>query len=167
MIRKIKKNNIFQLKAGDQSGGFNLIEVVAAMVILGTSLAYAMPVILYSKVSSLKSEERAGALIVSQKIFDSIRGRTFGNIPTADTTITNTTTTNVAFPILPADQFTALGRNYNVSVRYCENDPDSTPPNPCTAEYRQFRITVRNMSGIQTSNNSIIYETQAAFTSFN
>jgi prepilin-type N-terminal cleavage/methylation domain-containing protein len=155
------------LKVRDQNSGFNLIEVVTATVILGTVLATAMPVILYSKVASLKSEERSGALIVSQKIFDSIRGRTFGNIPIVDTTVTNTTTTNTVFPILPIDQSTALGRNYNVSVRYCENDLANTPPNPCSANYRQFKITVRNTTGSQTSDNSIVYEMEAAFTSFN
>jgi prepilin-type N-terminal cleavage/methylation domain-containing protein len=167
MISRSKKNDRFQLKARDKHDGFNLIEVAAAMAIVGTCMAYAMPVILYSKISSFKSEERAGALIVSQKIFDSIRGRTFGNIPTVDTTITNTTTTNTTFPALPIDQFTALGRSYNVSVRYCENDPANSPPNPCTPNYRQFRIIVRNTNGVQTSDNSIIYEMQAAFTSFN
>ncbi len=150
MISKIKK---IKLKVRDQNSGFNLIVVATATVILGTVLATAMPVILYSKVANLKSEERAGALIASQKIFDSIRGRTFGNIPTVDTTETNPTT--------------ELGRNYNVSVRYCENDLANTPPNPCTPNYRQFKITVRNTTGSQTSENSIIYETEAAFTSFN
>jgi prepilin-type N-terminal cleavage/methylation domain-containing protein len=150
MISKFKK---IKLKVRDQNSGFNLIEVVTATVILGTVLATAMPVILYSKVASLKSEERAGALIVSQKIFDSIRGRTFGTIPTVDTTETNPTT--------------ELGRNYNVTVRYCENDLANTPPNPCSTNYRQFKITVRNTTGNQTSESSIVYETEAAFTSFN
>jgi prepilin-type N-terminal cleavage/methylation domain-containing protein len=167
MISKSKKNNIIQLKAKSQDNGFNLIEVVTAMVILATVLATAMPVILYSKISSLKGEERAGAMVVSQKIFDSIRGRTFGNIPTVDTTVTNISTTNTAFPVLPSDQATALGRNYNVSVRYCENDTANTPPNPCSLNYRQFKITVRNPNVNQASDNSIIYEMEAAFTSFN
>jgi prepilin-type N-terminal cleavage/methylation domain-containing protein len=167
MNSQLKKSNKFSFKPRNQDSGFNLIEVAAAMAILGTCLAYAMPVILYSKISSLKSEERAGALIVSQKIFDSIRGRTFGNIPTADTTVTNTTTTNAAFSALSGDQVTALGRNYNVSVRYCETGTVESPTNPCTINYRQFKITVRNLSGNQASDNSIVYEMQAAFTSFN
>lgn len=166
MISKPEKNNIIQLKAKSQDRGFNLIEVVTATVILGTVLATAMPVIMYSKISSLKSEERAGAMVVSQKIFDSIRGRTFGNIPTVDTTvaIVNGISNDLS---LPVDQSTALGRSYNVSVRYCENDPANIPPNPCTPNYRQFKITVRNPNINQSSDNSIIYEMEAAFTSFN
>jgi prepilin-type N-terminal cleavage/methylation domain-containing protein len=166
MNSQIKKNNRFQSKLKIQESGFNLIEVVTAMVIMGSCLAVSMPVILHSKIVNLKSEERAGALIVSQKIFDGIRGRTFGNIPTADTTVTNSTTTNTLFPYLTNDQTTSLGRRYNVSVRYCETGTVESPTNPCTPDYRSFRITVRSQNGNQTSDNSIIYEMQAAFTNF-
>jgi prepilin-type N-terminal cleavage/methylation domain-containing protein len=155
MNRKLNTN----IKPQPKDGGFSLIESAFAMVILGGCLAFAIPTIMLSKINSSKSEQKAGALVVSQKIFDSIRGRTFGNIPTADTTINNT--------ILPADQTTALGRNYNVSVRFCETGTANFPTNQCTAEYRQFTITVRDRTGNQTSPNSIIYEMQAAFTSFN
>jgi prepilin-type N-terminal cleavage/methylation domain-containing protein len=162
MISKLKKDNTIQLNSG-----FNLIEVTAAMVIMATCLAYAMPVVLYSKVVTSKSEERAGALIVSQKIFDDIRGKTFGNIPTVDTTVTNTTTTNGTFPPLLIDQVKGAGRNYNVAVRYCETGTVDSPTNQCTDSYRQFKITVRSPNGSQTSDSSIVYETQAAFTNFN
>jgi type II secretory pathway pseudopilin PulG len=145
-----------------QDSGFNIIEVAFAMTIMGTCLAYAMPVILYAKINNSKSEARTAALIVSQQVFDDIRGRTFGNIPTADTTVTS----NV----------TAVGRRYNVSVRYCRTvaavvasgfaPAIPAVPNPCTSDYREFIITVRDPSGDQTNENSIIYETQAGFTSF-
>ncbi len=148
--------------------GFSIIEVAAALLIMGTCLAYAMPIILYSKINNVKSEQRAGALVVSQKIFDNIRGKTFGNIPAVDTTHTNAN--------LPADLRTALGRNYNVSVRYCRTVAavaavGPTPavaavPNPCTPDYREFTITIRDTVGDQTNDNSILYQTQASFTNF-
>jgi prepilin-type N-terminal cleavage/methylation domain-containing protein len=154
----MNKKNIIQPRHTDQNSGFNLIEVMAAMLIMGTCLAYAMPVILYAKINNSKSEMRSGALMVSQKIFDNVRGKTFGNIPSVDTTLTNTD--------LTADQKTALGRNYNVSVRYCQADP-VTLLNPCSSNYRQFTITVRDPKGNQSSDNSILYQTQANFSSFN
>jgi prepilin-type N-terminal cleavage/methylation domain-containing protein len=140
-----------------QASGFSLIEVSVSMVILGTVLAYAMPIILQSKISSSKSQVRAGAMAVSQKIFDGLRGRNFSSIPATDTTVTNLTDT-----ALPS---TALGKSYNVSVRYCE--PKGTPPtSECTPNYRTFKITVRDRRGNQTSEQSIIYEMEAAFTDF-
>jgi prepilin-type N-terminal cleavage/methylation domain-containing protein len=148
--------------------GFSLIEVAIALMIMGTCLAYAMPVILYAKINNVKSEQRAGALVVSQKIFDNIRGKTFGNIPIADTTQTNAN--------LPVDLTTALGRNYNVSVRYCRTVAAApavglSPAvpgvlNPCTPDYREFTITIRDPAGNQTNDNSILYQTQASFTNF-
>lgn len=152
-----------QLKA-KKHDGFSLIEVVIAMITMGICLAYAMPLILYSKINNNKSEMRAGALVVSQKIFDDIRGRTFGStkIPLVDTTITNTST-----PVaLPLDQTKALGRTYNVAVRYCETGTTASPSNECTADYRKFKITVRDTTGDQNSDKSIVYEMEAAFTSF-
>jgi type II secretory pathway pseudopilin PulG len=152
-----------QLKAKNR-GGFSLIEVAIAMTTMGLALAYAMPLILYSKINNNKSEMRAGALVVSQKIFDDIRGRTFGStsIPIVDTTITNNSTPVALTP----DQTKALGRTYNVAVRYCETGTAASPTNECTADYRKFKITVRDTAGNQNSDSSIIYEFEAAFTSF-
>jgi prepilin-type N-terminal cleavage/methylation domain-containing protein len=145
-----------KLRAKKQDGGFSLIEVAIALTTMGVCLAYAMPLILYSKMNNNKSEMRAGALIVSQKMFDDVRGRTFGNIPTTDTTLNSTTQ--------------ELGRSYNVSIRYCEPAPPVAPAvvgvNECTTNYRKFKITVRDPKGTQTSDNSIVYEMEAAFTDF-
>jgi prepilin-type N-terminal cleavage/methylation domain-containing protein len=169
MNKKILLNNRLNNNLNSNlNSGFSLIEVAAALTIMATCLAYAMPIILYSKISNIKSEQRAGALVVSQKIFDNIRGKTFGNIPNIDTIQTNAN--------LPVDLTTALGRNYNVSVRYCRTVPAVAAvglapafpgvPNPCTPDYREFTITIRDPAGNQTNDNSILYETQASFTNF-
>lgn len=158
-------------KVNKQDEGFSLIEVVAALVIMGICLAYAMPVILYSKINNSKSEVRTGALMVSQKIFDDIRGRNFSEIPQTYRTVTNTTgspavaatgTTPAlpALPAIPAEQTKALGRNYNIAVRYCQVASD------CTENYKTFKITVRDTVGNQSSDQSILYEMEAAFTNF-
>jgi prepilin-type N-terminal cleavage/methylation domain-containing protein len=163
-----KKNLLNNKLNNNLNSGFSLIEVAIALMIMGTCLAYAMPIILYAKINNIKSEQRAGALVVSQKIFDNVRGKTFGNIPTVDTTQTNAN--------LPADLTTALGRNYNVSVRYCRtviaapavglSPAVQGVPNPCTPDYREFTITIRDIAGNQNNDNSILYETQASFTNF-
>jgi prepilin-type N-terminal cleavage/methylation domain-containing protein len=144
-------------KYKNQASGFSIIEVAVSMVILGTTLAYAMPIILQSRISNNKSQVRAGAMAVSQKIFDNLRGKQFDTIPGVDTTVTNVTDS-----ALPSE---ALGRKYNVSVRYCE--PKGTKAvSECAADYRAFRVTVRDRQGNQTSDQSIIYELEAAFTNF-
>ncbi len=69
--------------------GFSLIETVIAMTTLGVCLAYSMPLFLYAKLNNAKSEVRTGALMVSQRIFDDIRSRSFGKIPTYSSTGNN------------------------------------------------------------------------------
>jgi type II secretory pathway pseudopilin PulG len=144
------KNNL-ENKYKKQDEGFSLIESVIAIATMGICLSYAMPLILYSKINNNKSEVRAGALMVSQKIFDSIRSQDFAAIPKVDTTVNS----------LPVEQTSALGRNYIVEVRYCDPAGDV-----CTDDYRTFQITIRDPKGSATSNESIVYQTQAAFTDF-
>jgi prepilin-type N-terminal cleavage/methylation domain-containing protein len=156
-----------KIKVKNQVQGFSIIEVAVSMVILGTTLAYAMPVILQSKISTNKSQVRAGAMAVSQKIFDNLRGKRFASIPDTEQTDTQLTDTS-----LPSE---ALGRKYNVYVLYCEKK-GGTPANgsipaipgvsECTSNYRTFKITVRDTKGDQTKDQSIIYEMEAAFTDF-
>jgi type II secretory pathway pseudopilin PulG len=170
-LNSIMKKKI-NLKKKHKVEGFSLIEVAVALTTMGICLAYAMPVILYSKINNSKSEVRTGALMVAQKVFDDIRGRNFSSIPQTNRMVNNTVDTAAvtgppALPLLPkipADQATALGRDYNVAVRYCEVEAD------CTESYKTFKITIRDKSNTnaqyQASDSSIIYEMEAAFTDF-
>jgi prepilin-type N-terminal cleavage/methylation domain-containing protein len=154
-MNKYKSNSMIQ--QGNQDKGFSLIEVAIAMTTLGLCLAYAMPLILFSKINNSKSEMRTGALMVTQKIFDDVRSRTFGRIPSADTTVNNTTSTDATiFPALGDTK--ALGKTYKTTIRFCQSE--------CTDNYRKFKITVRDPIGDQSSDNSIVYEMEAAFTDF-
>jgi Tfp pilus assembly protein PilV len=182
MISQLSKKSISKLYINNkgEDNGFSLIEVAIALGTMGVCLAYAMPLILYSRINNSKSEARAGALMISQKIFDDIRGKIFANIPDTDTTVTyksdkiitkvGTATETEVAKTTPPEETKALGRNYNVTVRYCELLPAVAPAtvgvNECTADYRKFKITIRDTKGLQTSDNSIIYEMEAAFTSF-
>jgi prepilin-type N-terminal cleavage/methylation domain-containing protein len=158
-------------KSTKENEGFSLIEVAVALATMGVCLAYAMPLILYSKINNSKSETRTGALMVSQKIFDDIRGRNFSEIPQTDRQVSNiigspavpATSSSPALPALPAiplEQTKALGREYNVAVRYCQVASE------CTENYKTFKVTIRDKVGDQTSDQSIIYEMDAAFTNF-
>jgi prepilin-type N-terminal cleavage/methylation domain-containing protein len=151
-------------KTNSRVNGFSLIEVATAMVILGTVLAYAMPVILQSKLGNIKSEQRAGALMVSQRIFDDIRSKNFSALP--DPTIETTEYySSASANLADKEKAKALGRSYNVSVIYCKKS--GTPAvSDCTNNYRSFTIIIRDPKGNQLSDNSIIYEVQAAFTDF-
>jgi prepilin-type N-terminal cleavage/methylation domain-containing protein len=146
-----------KIKVKNQVQGFSIIEVAVSMVILGTCLAYAMPVILQSKISTNKSQVRAGAMAVSQKIFDNLRGKRFASIPDTEKIDTQLTDTTLASE--------ALGRKYNVYVHYCEKK--GTPlVSECASNYRTFKIIIRDTKGNQSYDQSIIYEMEAAFTDF-
>jgi type II secretory pathway pseudopilin PulG len=161
----MKKQSNVAIEYKHQSTGFSLIEIAVSLATMGVCLAYAMPVILYSKINNSKSEVRAGALMISQKIFDDIRSRNFSEIPKTNRVVTETNGSPAgggepALPNLPVTQTNALGRAYNVAVRYCEVESD------CSDNYKTFKITIRDPKGSQSHDQSIIYEMEAAFTDF-
>jgi prepilin-type N-terminal cleavage/methylation domain-containing protein len=155
------------------ANGFSLVEVSAAMVIFGVTLAFAMPIILQSRISSMKDQAKTGAMIVAQQVFDEIRGRNFASLPTTDQTVTPggpaitlATATHMATPIqLSADKASALGRKYKVAIRFCAPIAPATTTE-CTDGYRNFTITVRDPKGDQTKDSSILYEVSANLTNF-
>ena len=71
-------------KSQPSEQGFSLIETMIALTTLGVCLAYAMPLFLYAKINNSKSEIRTGALIVSQRVFDNIRSKSFASMPLTD-----------------------------------------------------------------------------------
>ena len=118
--------------------GFSLIETVIALTTLGVCLAYAMPLFLYAKINNSKSEIRTGALIVSQRVFDNIRSKSFKSMPQSDGATANAAIAAVGTsPAIPANPETipaninspttaeqlitkAMGRQYETKVIYCE-----------------------------------------------
>jgi prepilin-type N-terminal cleavage/methylation domain-containing protein len=156
-----------------EANGFSLVEVSAAMVIFGVTMAFAMPIILQSRISSMKDQAKTGAMIVAQQVFDEIRGRNFASLPTTDQTvipggpaITLATATHMATPIqLSTDKASALGRKYKVAIRFCAPIAPATTTE-CSDGYRNFTITVRDPKGDQTKDSSILYEVNANLTNF-
>jgi type II secretory pathway pseudopilin PulG len=161
--------------------GFSLIETVIALTTLGVCLAYAMPLFLYAKINNSKSEIRTGALIVSQRVFDNIRSKSFKSMPQSDGANINAAIpevlgygTNPATPAIPANPqsipvdpknptdaekliIKAMGREYQTKVTYCEGV--TSDPTICTEKYRKFKVEV-------SFNGSKVYDLEGNYTDF-
>jgi type II secretory pathway pseudopilin PulG len=137
-------------KGGKKDGGFGLLEASIALTTLGITLAYAMPLFLYSKMNNSKSEVRTGAMMVAQRILDTTRGAPFTGIPTTGTvtlvdegTAADGSKTNLK----------AMGKTYEAKTYHCETASE------CNANYKTLRVEVKR-------NGSTIYEMSAGFTNF-
>jgi type II secretory pathway pseudopilin PulG len=139
--------------------GFSLVESTIALTTLGICLAYAMPLFLYSKINNVKSEVRTGALMVSQKIFDDMRGLPFDNIkPTSVTAPLNpdgSTAASRGLTTIPQNEYNVMNRTYTANVFHCEVATD------CDANYRTFRVEV-----IDKRNDQVVYEMEGGITNF-
>ncbi len=162
------------VKSQQSEQGFSLVETMIALTTLGVCLAYAMPLFLYAKINNSKSEIRTGALIVSQRVFDNIRSKSFktmplndgaktgGNAAVAGVAAYGTTPAILAIPANPetiSDPLItkAMGRQYQTKVIYCEGyDSDATI---CTDKYRKFKVEV-------SFNDSKVYDLEGNYTEF-
>jgi prepilin-type N-terminal cleavage/methylation domain-containing protein len=152
--------------------GFSLVETMIALTTLGVCLAYAMPLFLYAKINNSKSEIRTGALIVSQRVFDNIRSKSFKSIPQTDGAVGSTAVAAVGLisdsnyqPAKPANPeiitdtliTKAMGRQYQTKVTYCEDLTSNATI--CTDKYRKFKVEV-------SYNGSKVYDLEGNYTEF-
>jgi Tfp pilus assembly protein PilV len=158
--------NLFLEKTHQLDTGFSLIETVIALTTLGVCLAYAMPLFLYAKINNSKSEIRTGALIVSQRVFDSIRAQPMSSLPLNDGLNSPSSGVNpilqpVTMPPTLGSQEQiltyAMGRQYQTKITYCGN-VNVTPTN-CSNQYRQFQVEV-------SYNGTKVYDLQGTYTQF-
>ncbi len=181
MNLKLYRNQILA-KPQPSEEGFSLIETVIALTTLGVCLAYAMPLFLYAKINNSKSEIRTGALIVSQRVFDNIRSKSFKSMPQSDggkaggnaaIAAVAAYGTTPAAPAIPANPETipasstptpaeelitkAMGRQYQIKVIYCEGV--TTTPEICSDKYRKFKVEV-------SYNGSKVYDLEGNYTEF-
>jgi type II secretory pathway pseudopilin PulG len=138
VMHKYKKNR----SNADQ--GFSILESAIALTTLGVTLAYAMPLFLYSKMNNSKSEVRTGAMMVAQRILDKTRGTPFTQIPV---------TGSVALVDVTTADLNAMGRAYSATTYHCETASD------CSDNYKTLRVEIKQ-------NGSTIYEMDAGFTNF-
>jgi prepilin-type N-terminal cleavage/methylation domain-containing protein len=154
------------IKSQPSEQGFSLVETMIALTTLGVCLAYAMPLFLYAKINNSKSEIRTGALIVSQRVFDNIRSKSFKSMPQTDGAIGSTAVaaygTNPAIPANPetvTDPLItkAMGRQYQTTVTYCAGV--TSAPEICSEKYRKFKVEV-------SYNGSKVYDLEGNYTEF-
>jgi prepilin-type N-terminal cleavage/methylation domain-containing protein len=110
--------------------GFSLVETMIALTTLGVCLAYAMPLFLYAKINNSKSEIRTGALIVSQRVFDNIRSKSFANMPINDG-FNSDNLTGCSFAITPGAGRIDTSNGNRINLINCANA--TTKPNPMIA----------------------------------
>jgi Tfp pilus assembly protein PilV len=152
-ISKYKKN-----KRGSTDQGFGILEASIALTTLGVTLAYAMPLFLYSKMNNSKSEIRTGGMLVAQRILDKTRGTPFADICTTGTVVlsstaaTDTCQAGATLGSIRAD-LNAMGRPYEARTFHCETAGD------CSTNYKTLRVEVKQ-------NGAKIYEMSAGFTNF-
>lgn len=144
---------------GVATEGFSLIEATIALTTLGVCLAYAMPLFLYSKMNNVKSEVRTGALMVSQQIFDDLRGLPFQNLPAPSPTAQTirpdgTVVGSPGSDTIPRNTYNLMNRTYTARVFHCPVAAD------CDANYKTFQVQVLDR------NDQIVYEMEAGFTNF-
>jgi Tfp pilus assembly protein PilV len=147
-MKKYKKS-----RHGSRDQGFSILEAAIALTTLGVTLAYAMPLFLYSKMNNSKSEVRTGAMMVAQRILDKTRGTPFTTICTTGTVVLGSAAAdNCAAGTAQAD-LAAMGRTYTAKTYHCETAGE------CTDNYKTLRVEVKQ-------NGSTIYEMSAGFTDF-
>lgn len=109
--------------------GFSLVEAVVGMVMFAALLSGLAPLIMVSRAFTLQSDNRVGAIAVSQEIMDSLRQRDIANLPTSGTTT-----------VLPAGNSIASlrykGKIYSATVTYCETNTY------CDASTRHIKVKV-------------------------
>jgi type II secretory pathway pseudopilin PulG len=152
-------NKYRQGKCGKKDRGFGLLEASIALTTLGITLAYAMPLFLYSKMNNSKSEVRTGAMMVAQRILDTTRGTPFVDIPQTLQTVTYWEQTKPSPPLgsVLAD-LKAMGKDFTATTYHCEIIAPATV-SECDANYKTLRVEVKR-------NGSSIYEMSAGFTNF-
>lgn len=152
-ISKYKKN-----KQGNANQGFGILEASIALTTLGVTLAYAMPLFLYSKMNNSKSEIRTGGMMVAQRILDKTRGTPFtaicstGTVALSSTATTDTCQSGATLGDIKTD-LTAMGRTYTARTFHCETASD------CSTNYKTLRVEIKQ-------NGATIYEMSAGFTNF-
>jgi Tfp pilus assembly protein PilV len=157
-IRKYKKN-----KQSSAEQGFGILEASIALTTLGITLAYAMPLFLYSKMNNSKSEIRTGGMMVAQRILDKTRGTPFadicstGTVVLSSTAATDTCQAGATLGSIRAD-LRAMGRDYTAQTFHCEIIAPATISD-CSTNYKTLRVEVKQ-------GGAKIYEMSAGFTNF-
>lgn len=133
--------------------GYTLIEVMAALTILGVVFAYSMPIYMYSRIKILNGQIKSGAIIIAQRIITDYSAKKVSTLPFGGTPIA----------ITDPDTLRSMGRNYQANIQFCPpvSSPDEILPF-CGAshpEYRTARVSISR-------NGSEVFSIVAGFAEF-
>ena len=137
----MKKKWFLKINSISKNDGFTLIEAMLSVVILGITIAYSMPVLLYNKINIKQSQIKAGSLVVAGRIFDDIRSQKINTFPVSG--ITSITDPGI---------LTSVGRSYSANILHCPE-----PTDICNSERHDFKIEV-------TFNGNKVYDVQGSYT---
>jgi Tfp pilus assembly protein PilV len=146
-------------RQSNKDQGFGLLEAAIALTTLGITLAYAMPLFLYSKMNNSKSETRTGSMMIAQRVLDTTRGMPFASIPSVGTvtwvhggTAADGSTINLEAIGGSPQPVTGI-KLYEAKTYHCEVASE------CDANYKTVRVEIKK-------NGSPIYEMSAGYTNF-
>jgi prepilin-type N-terminal cleavage/methylation domain-containing protein len=148
------------VKPQQSEQGFSLVETMIALTTLGVCLAYAMPLFLYAKINNSKSEIRTGALIVSQRVFDNVRSKSFASMPITDG-FNSDNLTGCSFAITPGAGRIDTSNGNRINLTNCVNA--TTNPNPIITPANPNSPTIPPSEKLQTYAMGRQYQTVVTF----
>jgi prepilin-type N-terminal cleavage/methylation domain-containing protein len=123
----------------NQNSGYTLIEVMAAMTIMGIIFAYSMPIFFYSHIKILNAQARSNATIIMGRVATEYSTKKVADLPSGGTPIA----------ITDPEILRTQGRIYEATIQFCPVLPPPTLPdeiNPfCGSSrpnYRTAKISV-------------------------
>lgn len=109
--------------------GFTLVEAVVGMIMFAAAAAGLVPLIMISRIFSLQSDSRIGAIAVAQQLMDTMRQADIANLPSSGTVTTLPSGDSIA--LLPYK-----GKTYSATITYCETTTY------CDTATRQIKVKV-------------------------
>lgn len=132
----------FKQQIQDLSGGFTLIESMAAMVIMGVILAYSMPIYMFTRIKIETSQRRLEALVLTQRIITNLEQSRISDLPTdgSATVVDPSSTSAVSSSPPTVTSLLKVGsRTYDATIDYCF---PITGGSGCRADYRELKINI-------------------------
>lgn len=104
-----------------QNDGFTLVETIVGIVIFLVASTAILPVFMTYKLSTIRNDNRMGAVAVAQQVMDTLR-RT--DVTTLRNPNINTLGTSTSLPAAAGgaslNSLSYKGKNYSATITYCE-----------------------------------------------
>jgi prepilin-type N-terminal cleavage/methylation domain-containing protein len=132
----------------NQNAGFTLVESMAALVIMGVTFAYSLPIFFYSHVKILSAQARSNATLIMERVATEYATKKTADLPFGGTPIA----------ITDPEILKTQGKIYEATIEFCPLLPPPTQPNetvpycePSRPNYRTAKIVVGRNGRLITS----------------